>query len=718
MASDDNEFDLSSGDEADLLGLDENTAPSTKRKREEDNADPLKRARSAEQPSASAIEVANQVVNEHFKIPSFRLKQEAAIARLLDGKSAVVVFPTGGGKSLCYQVPALCFKEMDRRAGIRQGYAEGGITLVVSPLIALMKDQVDALHRKGISAAVLDSTKSKEEYLQTVDAMRNGTLDILYCAPERLNNEGFVSSMANVKGGVRLLAVDEAHCISEWGHAFRPDYLKVARFAREIQAERVVCLTATATPTVAADVCKAFDIDQHGLFRTSTYRSNLKLKAMSFQTKNESYPVLESLLKKHPGSTIIYVTTQKQTEELAVRLRQRKFKAEAFHAGMKAEDKTAIQEKFMASSELIIVATIAFGMGIDKADIRNVFHYDIPRSLEGYSQEIGRAGRDGLDSQCVLFLCAEDLHLRESFARGDLPSKSSVFALLQSIFSITASKDPQPTIEASSYTLSKEFDIKMTTLGNIYAQLELQFGLLRATTPKYTKYRYKIKQSTARDKTPAANAIHASARTAKTWTDIDVEVAARKSGVPRADVVRKLNNWNDNRLIELEPSGVINVFRVMKGWPPSPAEARRLTDALYKDLELREQQDLGRMKQVMDLITGDTCFARVLTTHFGDTLPDNAQECGHCTWCETKASVPKVSMPKKFWDPAAFDKILDVVEARDDPRYLARIAFGIHSPRVTVDKLGKSPVFGSMEDHDFVTLLKAFEKVCDEWENE
>ena len=247
-------------------------------------------------------------------------------------------------------------------SNVRQGHAEGGITLVVSPLIALMKDQVDALKRLGLSAAVMNSTISREEYLQVVDAMRNGTLDILYCAPERLNNEGFVGSMAHVRGGVRLLAVDEAHCISEWGHAFRPDYLKVARFAREIQAERVICLTATATPEVARDVCKAFDIPEAaGLFRTPTYRPNLRLYAQSYQTKQESYPKLRAFLKAHPGPSIIYVTLQKHTEDLAEQLRKHGFKARHFHAGMDNADKVQCQEAFMASKDLIIVATIAFG---------------------------------------------------------------------------------------------------------------------------------------------------------------------------------------------------------------------------------------------------------------------------------------------------------------------------------------------------------------------
>lgn len=352
------------------------------------------------------------------------------------------------------------FKELDTLTGKRSPH-EGGITVVVSPLIALMKDQVDALKRKGLSAAVLDSTKTREEYLDTIDSMRNGTLDILYCAPERLNNEGFVGSMAHVRGGVRLLAVDEAHCISEWGHAFRPDYLKVARFATEIQAERVVCLTATATPAVASDVCKAFNVPPEGLFRTTTYRPNLKLLAESFDSKAKAYQKLRVFLKKHPGPTIIYVTLQKHTEDLAFKLSREGFTTRHFHAGMKPEEKAKCQDAFMASNQLIIVATIAFGMGIDKANIRAVVHYDLPRSLESYSQEIGRAGRDGLTSHCVIYLCAEDLHLRESFARGDLPSKRSVKSLLLEIF------DTPPVdgmIEASTFHQSKQYDIRVSMI--------------------------------------------------------------------------------------------------------------------------------------------------------------------------------------------------------------------------------------------------------------
>ena len=214
------------------------------------------------------------------------------------------------------------------------------------------------------------------------------------------------------------------------------------------------------------DVQKAFDIADECVFRTPTYRPNLRLLARSFNTKEESYPELLAFLKAHPGSSIIYITTQKQAEELGARLRKSAINARHFHAGMEVAEKISCQNQFMASDTLVIVATIAFGMGIDKANIRNVVHYDVPRSLEGYSQEIGRAGRDGKQSHCVLYLCAEDLHIREAFARGDLPSKSSVSALLREVFATKpiATKNGFA-IESNQAQQTKRFDIRVCYYG-------------------------------------------------------------------------------------------------------------------------------------------------------------------------------------------------------------------------------------------------------------
>ncbi|RDW71594.1 hypothetical protein BP6252_08157 [Coleophoma cylindrospora] len=710
--NDEDDFGFSSGDEAALLATSEALEKGTKRKNTsfEDLSRSKKPATNAN-PVSDYLPLASAALTKTFGFKGFQLKQEQVVTRILGGESAVVVFPTGGGKSLCFQIPALVFADVDAQQNIR-GPGEHGITLVVSPLIALMKDQVDALKRRGVAAATLDSTKTREEYLDTCDKLRQGHLKILYCAPERLNNEGFVEQMKFVRGGIRLLAVDEAHCISEWGHAFRPDYLKISRFVDEINAERVVCLTATATPRVAKDICDAFGIEITGLFRTSTYRPNLHLLAESAPTKQKLYPKLFQFLRANPGATIVYVTLQKETEALASELRTQGFKARAFHAGMQADVKQRLQDEFMACEDLIIVATIAFGMGIDKAMIRNVVHFNIPSSLESYSQEIGRAGRDGQISRCMFYVCSEDLHLRELFARGDLASKESVRGLLNEIFDDETTRFPVGGQYKANHALqTKEFDIRATTLKNIYAQLELRHGLLREITPIYTKYTYtagaSFSATLAHDTSPAARAIGKYGKRATKWYNIDVDFASKGVGIPRNDVIKKLNQWNEEGGIELKPSGVVSVYRILKPLPKTSSEIGKLVDDIFTLMQEREAQAMQRTDEVLELITGSDCFARKMAQHFGDDLPGGIKECRHCTWCLTHKPVAVEPAPPMSFNKVAFNSILERVPDRDDARFLARIAFGISSPRVTAMKLGRDPLFGSMGDHEF-TVCPSF----------
>ena len=320
----------------------------------------------------------HQALRSHFGFDRFLPGQEQVVDALLAGKSAAAVFPTGGGKSLCYQLPALLVP---------------GLTLVVSPLIALMKDQIDGLSRRGIAAARLDSTLSADEYAETMRQARRGSLRLLYVAPERFQNERFRQTIAQIR--VALFAVDEAHCISEWGHNFRPDYLKLVEFARQCGAERLLALTATATPQVLEDVCSAFKIEPACAFRNSCYRPNLTVLTTPVSGPDHDSQMLARLRERPAGSTIIYVTLQRTAEELAARLSDQGFAARAYHAGLENELRAAVQDWFMNSTSAIVVATIAFGMGIDKADIRYVYHYNPPKSLENYSQEIGRAGATG-----------------------------------------------------------------------------------------------------------------------------------------------------------------------------------------------------------------------------------------------------------------------------------------------------------------------------------
>jgi superfamily II DNA/RNA helicase len=608
----------------------------------------------------------------------------------------------------------VCFRYQDEESGRRVSQSKG-VSLIISPLIALMKDQVDALLRRGIKAAVLNSSVSRDYYLATQDDLRNGRLDLLYCAPERLNSEGFIASLKDIPGGIRLLAVDEAHCISEWGHSFRPDYLKISRFAKEANVERVVCLTATATTKVANDIRDAFGIPEEGLFQTTMYRPNLRLLAEATPKSTDYKAKLVAHLRKYPGPTIVYVTLQKQAETLAADLVKHSFPAKPYHAGMSTEVRSKTQDDFLASADMIVVATIAFGMGIDKPDIRNIVHFDIPDSIESYSQQIGRAGRDGKDSVCMFYLATKDFYLRNIFTYGARPSLRSLELLLENLCSPANKKlKVGETFTVSMYTQAKEVDINSIVLGIIYAQLELHFKLFRAAGTQYSTYKYATKDANAirNDTSPAANVIKKASVKATKWTHIAVDDLANTSKLERADLVRKLNQWNEQGAIELKTEGVRNMFRLERPLPSTKKEMDDIIKQLDDSMGSTERMNLDRTKSLIDLITDKQCFSRALASYFGEINSSAPRECGHCTWCETKTQVVLPNEPPQPPDPAKVKQVLDKMSVRDDPRFLAKVAFGIKSPRATDLKVYNTGVFESMNVCDFMELLQVFTKAC------
>lgn len=634
-----------------------------------------------------------QALQEHFGFEYFQPGQKKVIEHLMAGKSALALFPTGGGKSLCYQLPALLLP---------------GLTLVVSPLIALMKDQIDALSQRGISSARLDSSLSAEAYKAVLHQARSGLLKMLYVAPERFNNERFRAVIAQIP--IALLAIDEAHCLSEWGHNFRPDYLKLPEFAQRCGAERVLTLTATATLQVQKDICHAFNIEEDCAVRTGFYRPNLTVLTTPVLVEERDILLQEKLHSRPLAPTIIYVTLQKTAEIIAQQLNDAGFSARAYHAGMKNEQRSEMQEWFMNGDEGIIVATIAFGMGVDKANIRYVYHYNLPKSLENFAQEIGRAGRDGQASICEVLLCLDDLNILENFIYGDTPTETSLHSLVDDIFS------HDEIFDVSQYELSNSHDIRLLVLRTLLTYLELD-GYLEGGTPFYANYRFKPLYSSheilahfeGERREFIANLFRQSSK-AKIWFTIDIAQATQTLNTSRERIVRALDYLGEKNLLEVSVSGVRNRYRIIQR--PQPID--KLVDNLYQRALQRESSDIDRLQQVIDLSQQNSCQVNVLSAYFND---EREHPCGHCSYClrdntsEEKRSEVRKSMVRnipviddKLWKQAL--ALQAVTPLLADSTALARFLCGITSPYLTRAKFSRHALFGALSHVPFKQLLK------------
>jgi ATP-dependent DNA helicase RecQ len=634
-------------------------------------------------------------LKHHFGHGGFRPGQEQVIEYLLEGRSAAAVFPTGGGKSICYQLPALLLP---------------GITLVVSPLIALMKDQIDALTARGIAAARLDSTLDAVTYRDIMEQLRTDRLRLLYVAPERFNNERFRESIRDLR--ISLFAVDEAHCLSEWGHNFRPDYLKLAAFARQIGAERILALTATATPRVLEDICRIFEIDEACAIRTGFYRPNLELRCTPVSDRERDPALLDALSTRAPGPTIVYVTLQKTAETLAQYLADAGWAARAYHAGMRDDDRAQVQEWFMASDQALVVATIAFGMGVDKANIRYVYHYNPPKSLENYAQEIGRAGRDGETSICHLLFCPDDLRVLENFIYGDTPDEPALRGLVHELFGGDTEFD------ISLYETSARHDIRPLVLRTLLTYLELD-GLLEGGTPFYSLYKFKPLKPSGEilgqfegERREFLEALFKQVKKGRTWFSLNLDAAASTLDYPRARIVRALDWLSDQAMLELQVSGVRHRYRCLC----VPENLDHLAASLHQRMMQRETGEMGRLRQVLELASLEECLQSTLAQHFGERLE---QPCGQCTVCrgESFPSQGASNAPAPIPDTLA-DALATLVDENvnlfDSPRVLSRFLCGIASPKLSRARLGGHRLFGALAERPFAQVMAWSEQYLDQ----
>jgi ATP-dependent DNA helicase RecQ len=558
-----------------------------------------------------------------FGLSAFRPGQREVIDAVLEGSDCLCIMPTGGGKSLCYQLPSLM---------------RSGVTLVVSPLIALMKDQVDALTRLNLRADYINSALSGSEQSARLAHLQSGELDLLYVAPERFRSPRFLEVVRNVP--IQLLAVDEAHCISEWGHDFRPDYARLGGFRQRLGNPQTIALTATATEDVRADVIQQLQLHNPRTFVAGFARPNLHYESLDCSSKRDKNNELQRFVSSVEGSGIIYAATRKACQEIAELVRDGQLRRVAvYHAGMQMDDRRIVQDRFMNGDDQIVVATNAFGMGIDKADVRFVVHFHLPGSLEAYYQEAGRAGRDGMPARCLLLYAAADRYIQEFFIDSAFPPRKIIRQVYEYLRQM-----PEDLLELTQEEVKSTLALTIGTEGvGTCERLLEKCGVLERLEPNRNMAAVRIESD-------LPTLVDLLSRQAASQRSVLRELEHRV-GDRRGELVY-FHPHDLSRSLQMPLSAVNRALRELNRLsavtyvPPFRGRALRIVrrdldfnqlSIDFEELENRREANRRKLQRVVDYATSRHCRQGLLLAYFGDR---SNPACGHCDNCDRGAPAP------------------------------------------------------------------------------
>ena len=587
----------------------------------------------------AVTEEALAALHEHFGFKDFREGQREVITAILEGRDTVVVMPTGGGKSLCYQLPALM---------------KPGATIVVSPLIALMKDQVDALAARNLPATFINSSIPFEEQKARIQGVRRGLYKLVYVAPERFRSAHFVETLRSID--ISLFAVDEAHCISQWGHDFRPDYLRLSAAIEEIGRPQIAALTATATPYVRADIIEQLKLREPRAFVSGFDRPNLSINVVHTHKEREKITHIKALAASSGGSGIIYTSTRKAVEQVAGRLQGAGLSVIGYHAGMDEAARTHAQDDFMSGRTQMIVATNAFGMGIDKPDIRFVFHHHLPGSIEAYYQEIGRAGRDGLPSTCVLLFNYADKRTQDYFIEGSYPPPEIVARVYQALVATNQKRIELSVSEiAARAAVRNEMAVQSALIilekaGHIErgSSNENRAALRLLVQPQEARASAGARETKARQ--VLFGLLGGFDLNERADIELDVTDFAESMGLDLQTVRRALSQLNASGIISYNPARRTRGVLMLDEKPASHLRIRPQEVARRAALEQR------KLREMISFCYTESCYRAFILDYFGD--PHHAPNCGTCSNCVAPAADADTRRPNRaapMEEPTAFD---------------------------------------------------------------